>query len=291
MGKIIDGKKISEEILRNVKMLTGHESIPPKLAIVLASNDEPSHRYVELKMKMAKEVGIDTKLFMFDESVGKDTLTYEINRFKSNDAITGVLIQLPFYSHLEKYTPHIVNSLTPGKDADGLTAIQQGNSSHFLKHSIIPATVEAILECLNVCFDEDLTWDNIQPNHLDITCLDGKNILIVNNSDMIGKPLAMILSSLGATTTIANVMTENLREHTATADIIVSATGQTNLISADMVKEGVIAIDVTSTKIGDKVLGDFIFDEDLIKKTSFYTPVPGGVGPLTIACLLRNLVK
>lgn len=291
MVEIIPGKEIAEKILQEVKIKIESMNQKPRLGILLASFDESSHKYVELKMKKAEEVGIETKLYHYDETSSKELLINEIKKFKYNEALTGVLIQLPFYPNLEEDENEIVNALDPIKDVDGLTAVQQGMSSHLISGSILPAAVEATLECLNYCFDENLTWDNIVSNYRSLTSLKGKNIVILNNSNLVGKPLAQILSTLGATVTIANNDTKNLSEFTESADIIVAATGKTNLIDHSMIKDGAILIDITSTVVDGKAKGDFIVSDELNEKASFITPVPGGVGPVTIACLLRNLVR
>ncbi len=291
MANIIDGKKIAEQIYSQIRLSLPNLSITPRLAIVLASNDPSSHKYVELKMKMAQKVGIETKLYHFGENINKKDLIFEIKRFRSNEAVHGVLIQVPFYSHLEEDETEIINSLIPIKDVDGLTAYQQGRVAQLIPNSILPATVEAVLECLNYCTSEDLTWDNIVKNYKTIKYLESKNILVINNSDLIGKPLSMILSTLRGTVTIANSKTKDLKNLCLNSDIIITATGKTEIISASDIKNGAVLIDVTSENKNGKILGDFVYSKELEQKASFITPVPGGVGPVTIACLLRNLVK
>lgn len=296
--KLIDGKSIADQINLKTKKIIESLDQTARIAIVLASDDPASHRYVELKMKKAEELGIQTKVYYFPKIYTKEQIISEIRKFRHNEAVNGVLIQLPFYPHLDEFELEIVDELMFEKDADGLTAIQQGRVAHLLPEAILPATVEAILEALNFCTEgnDDLTWKNITKNYRTIEFLKGKNILIINNSNLIGKPLGLILSTLNATVTIANIDTKFLSVLTRQADIIISATGKTNLINAGMVKDGVIAIDVTSEvktlDNGSKVvLGDFVIDEDLMQKVKYITPVPGGIGPLTIACLLRNLVR
>ncbi len=288
---LIDGKQIAEGILRQIKLKVLDIHPKPKLAIVLASNDESSKKYIELKSKAAEKVGVDTKIYYYPEEITLDQLIFEIKRFRSNEAINGVLIQLPFYKHLEPYENLIINSLDHFKDSDGLTAIQQGSVSHFLPGSILPAAVEAVLECLNICTKEDLSWDNLVKNHDKITFFNGKNVLIINNTNLIGKPLSNILCSMNATVNIANEVTHDLKTLSLAADIIVSATGKTDLIDYKMIKKDAILIDVTSTVVNGKAKGDFIMSKELVQKASFVTPVPGGIGPITIACLLRNLLK
>ena len=289
--KIIDGKAIAQRINDETKQAVSSMEHAPKLAIILASNDFGSEMYVELKKKKAEEVGIQVEVKKFEESISKHELTSETEKLNADNSINSVLIQLPFYEHLDQFEEEIVNVLDYSKDADGLTAFQQGLSSQIIKDSIPPATVEAVLECLNECFTEDLTWNNLQTNWKSIKSLKSKNVLIVNNSNLIGKPLANILSTLGATVTIANENTKDLVGIMHNSDIVVTATGKTNLFDDTSIREGVIVIDVTSTNVDGKALGDFVQSELLLNKVGKITPVPGGVGPLTVACLLRNVVR
>lgn len=291
MATIIDGKARAEKILESVKFEVQNLGFTPRLAIFLASNDESSRVFVNLKMKKAESVGIEAKLYEFPEDITTEDLEREISRVKSNSGVNGALIQLPLYSHIDGNTNELLNKLVYTKDADGLTAINQGRSSYFLKGSIPPATVEAVLECLDIVKHENFTWYTLTESSFKIKPLVGENVLIINNSNLIGKPLAQILSTLGATVTIANKTTKDIKSFTEKADIIISATGQTNIIDHTMIKEGSILIDVTSEKRDGKYVGDFIQSEELWNKAGAITPVPGGVGPLTVACLLRNVVR
>ncbi len=291
MANFIDGREranqILDEVRRDVQTL-GHS---PRLAIFLASDDPASKVFVNIKMKKAKEVGIDAKLYKFPEDTSKEEFTHELNRLRHNVGVNGALLQLPLYESLKPYTNDFLNAIVPEKDADGLTALNQGSSSYLLPGSIPPATVEAVLECLDIVKEENFTWSAITEGSFKIKSLIGQFIVIINNSNLIGKPLAQILSSLGGTVVIANETTQNLSELTTKADIIVSATGKTNIIDHNMIKEGAILIDVTSEKIDVEYSGDFVRSFELDQKASWITPVPGGVGPLTVACLLRNVVR
>lgn len=289
--KIIDGKAIAQRINEETKQAVSSMEHAPKLVIVLASSDFGSEMYVELKKKKAEEVGIEVEVWKFEESISKEELLEKVNELNTKDTVNYVLIQLPFYPHLDQFEGEIVNTLNYRKDADGLTAFQQGLSSQIVEASIPPATVEAVLECLNLCFEEDLTWSNLQSNWQNINSLKGKNILVVNNSNLIGKPLANILSTLGATVTIANENTQDLIGIMQNSDIVVTATGKTNLFDDKWIKDEAIIIDVTSTVVDGKAMGDFVQSELLLEKVAKITPVPGGVGPLTVACLLRNVVR
>ncbi|MDQ6986026.1 MAG: bifunctional 5,10-methylenetetrahydrofolate dehydrogenase/5,10-methenyltetrahydrofolate cyclohydrolase [Candidatus Dojkabacteria bacterium] len=277
-NKIIDGKKLSLEINIATKEFIARSTNKFKLAIILASNDKSSEVYVRLKKKKAIELGIEIEIVSFDNSISKTGLLNKIESLNSDKSINGILLQLPLYDHLEDNRSEIINSIKAEKDVDGLTAMQLGMSIHSNPNSFRPATVVAILEALKSVVE-------------DFIKLKGKNIVILNNSNLIGKPLAMILSNYGAIVTIANENITDLNDITKKADVLVTATGKTNLMDYSMVKNGAILIDVTSVSTKNGVLGDIIPTEELLEKCSYYTPVPGGIGPMTIACLLRNVIK
>lgn len=290
MDKKIDGALVSKRILEETQAKVLELEKKPHLAIILASDDKASEVYVNLKRKRAKEIGIKSSLFEFSKEQNPGDIINKVIELNLDKNVNGILVQVPFYEKFEKHHLEIINSIDPAKDVDGLTAISQGRVNQFVPKSFPTAAVEAVLESLNFCFEEDLTWRNLQSNYQSIESLKGKNVLIINNSNLIGKPLAQILGSIESTVTLANQFTRNLKELSKNADIIISATNQGNLISHEDVKEDSILIDVTSIKKDGKIIGDFILDDEMIEKCSFYTPVPGGIGPLTIACLLRNLV-
>jgi methylenetetrahydrofolate dehydrogenase (NADP+)/methenyltetrahydrofolate cyclohydrolase len=289
--KKIPGKEIAERINKATKAKVGKLVTKPKLAIVLASHDESSEIYVKLKTKIANQLGIQVESHNYDESITKTELINYIQNLNSDESINGILLQLPLYHHLSEDTREIVNSITKQKDVDGLTAAQQGDVNQLIPGSFPTAAVEATIESLNYCFEEDLSWENISKNPEKLKSLQGLDVLIVNNTNLVGKPLSQIMSSLGATVTIANVYTKNLKEISRKSDIVISATNQTNLFDHNDIKENSILIDITSVSVDGKIIGDFIQSEELLQKCKFITPVPRGVGPLTIACLLRNLTK
>jgi methylenetetrahydrofolate dehydrogenase (NADP+)/methenyltetrahydrofolate cyclohydrolase len=291
MAEIIDGKKIAEKIHNETKKALEQSTVTPRIGIFLATEDESSHKYVELKSAAAEKLGIETKVYQFENDVTPEELIHEIKRTKNNEALHGVLVQLPLFKSLESQRTEILNSIEPSKDIDGLTAYQSGRVSHLIENSIPPATVEAVLECLAVCIDPTLRWGNITSNGGKSGVLNGKVITIINNTNLIGKPLAIILSTLGGTIKIANEHTKDLANLTVDSDIVISATGQTDLIGHDMIKEESILIDVTSVMKDEKIKGDFIRTSELENKASYITPVPGGIGPITVACLLRNIVR
>lgn len=271
---IIDGKALAQKIYLEI---SNKATNPLKLAIILANNDESSKKYTELKKAAGEKIGINVDIYKFDEKITKEDLILKISELNNDISVNGIVVQLPLFSHLNDFTTEILDTLSPKKDADGLTSTSLATAFNFSENSIMPAAVEAIMISLSEVED--------------LKNLKGKNILIINNSNLVGNPLAVALSKLNATVTIANEFTQNLNKLTLNADIIITATGVTNIIKADDIKNGAILIDVTSVNKDGKVYGDFIFDESLINKAKAYTPVPGGIGPLTVASLFKNLIK
>jgi len=284
---IIDGRLIAQKIYKQLQNEITSINFKPKLGIILASNDEASRMYVKkMKIKKALALGIDTELKVFTEDVIIDDVLKEIQFFNKDKSINGILVQVPFYSHLEKERNTILNAINPTKDADGLSALNLGLTSQLTNEGLPPATVDAIIECIKYTINQQEVREEIFNEFLT-----SKQILIINNTTLIGKPLALILSTYNATVTISNKFTKNLKELCLSADIIISATNQTNIIDYSMIKKNAILIDVTSNKVGEKVIGDIVLSDKLIEKTGWLTPVPGGVGPVTIACLMRNVIR
>lgn len=277
--QIIDGKQIAAGIYAELKTEIAAMEIKPKLGVIQASADPAAATYINLKSRRAAEVGIEVELAEFPETVTSGQIISTITKFNQDPSITGTLVQLPLYPHLHSSQSEILNAINPQKDADGLTAVtlgkvMQGNTI------LLPATVAAVLECIQFT-NVDHTPDFLQ----------GKQVVVINHSALIGKPLAAALLRQHATVTVLHKYTVGMLPHLKSADIIVSATGVTNLISADMIKQGTTLIDVTSIKVEDETFGDVIVSSDLESSAAWLTPVPGGVGPVTIACLLRNLVN
>lgn len=288
MNNLIPGKQLADTILKDIATAVQSKNSKPKLSIILASNDQSSKVYVDLKMKKAREVGIETELFTFDHSVSVEELVEKIKQLNQSST-NGILLQLPLYSHLERHSEEIVNTIDSSKDVDGLTAYQQGLCSHLSDNAILPATVEAILECIQYTTTTSILWNNRQSTEFQ-SFLKSKNVVIINDSNLIGRPLAMLLNSMGATVTLCNQYTIHMRQLLINADYIISATGKVQLFDHTYIKQGSVVIDVTSVQTSDGVKGDFVINDELLSKASFITPVPGGVGPLTIACLLRNMM-
>lgn len=292
--QIIDTKSITKNNIEIIKQKIADKNLKPKFAILLASNDEASKMYVELKSKKAREIGIESDLFVFDNSVTFEILEKTINDLNKNDDIDGILLQLPLFNHLKKYRNKILNLIDPQKDIDGLTYANLGKTLQSDPKAILPATVSAVMYCLKEKydfipfavgnFDEKIEINDNLPNQLE-----SKKVLIINNSILIGRPLSMILSQYNATVIIANKYTKNLSDLITTSEIIISATGIGHVVKSSMLSSGTLFIDVTSINKNGKVIGDLEIDDP--KKDIFITSVPGGIGPLTISCLFGNLIQ
>ena len=280
---IIDGKKISEDILNEisleVKQRTNKGYKTPHLAAILVGEDGPSQTYVNSKINACKEVGFKSSLFKYDNNITEEKLLKEIGKINNDDDIDGFIVQLPLPNSINQ--ENILNCVNPKKDVDGFHPLNYGKMTLGID-SFVPATPHGILEL-------------IKRYKID---LNGKRCLVIGRSQIVGRPISILLSQskefCNATVTLAHSRTLNLNELTLDSDIIISAIGKPEFLTENMVKEGSIVIDVgisrvrdNNSKKGYKIVGDVDF-KNVSKKTSFITPVPGGVGPMTIAMLLRN---
>jgi len=280
---IIDGKKISEDILNEisleVKQRTNKGYKTPHLAAILVGEDGPSQTYVNSKINACKEVGFKSSLFKYDNNITEEKLLEEIGKINNDDDIDGFIVQLPLPNSINQ--ENILNCVNPNKDVDGFHPLNYGKMTLGID-SFVPATPHGILEL-------------IKRYKID---LNGKKCLVIGRSQIVGRPISILLSQskefCNATVTLAHSRTLNLNELTLDADVIISAIGRPEFLTENMVKEGSIIIDVGISRVKDdnsnkgyKIVGDVDF-KNVSKKTSFITPVPGGVGPMTIAMLLRN---
>ncbi len=269
---IIDGKKEAEiirnEIKREISDLKKKSGKTPSLAVILIGDFAPSLIYVKNKEKSAREVGIKSEIIRYPKNVGEKEILEKIEDLNKNDEISGILVQLPLPSQINK--KKIINAINPSKDVDGFNPINVGNLSSGYD-SIVPCTP---LGCL-------LLIKKIESN------LAGKHAVIIGRSNLNGKPMAQLLLKENCTVTIVHSKTNDLKNECLKADILVAAVGVPNLIKKDWVKKNAIVIDVGINKVGEKIAGDVNFDE-LKDNVKAITPVPGGVGPMTIACLLKN---
>lgn len=268
MTVVIDGKSLSERIINNLK----DTNISPTLAVILVGNNPASEIYVRNKEKSCEKAGIVSKLFKYDEDIQEKELLEKICQLNNDDTIDAILVQLPLPDHIDENK--ITKAILPEKDVDGFTPVNIGLLASGLKPYAYPCTPKGIMTILKEY--------NINP--------DGKHAVVVGRSNIVGKPLSIMLLNANATVTTCHSHTKNLKDITKTADILVAAVGKPKFITAEMVKEGAVVIDVGISRIDGKLCGDVDF-ENVSGKTSFITPVPKGVGPMTIASLMENTVE
>jgi len=270
---IIDGKKLASEIkqglIKRVEDLK-KKGITPKLAIILVGNDPASKIYISMKMISGDEVGIQTELHKFPENFKEKELIKIIQKLNKDKKVHGILVQLPLPKHI--YDNRVIETISPAKDVDGLTSI---NTSRLLNNSefLVPCTPNGVIKMLDY-------------HKIGLT---GKNAVVVGRSRIVGKPMALMLLNRNATVTVCHSKTKDLKKHTKEADILVVAVGKPKLITKDVIKEGAVVIDVGINRIEGKLCGDVDF-ENVKDKASYITPVPGGVGPMTVAMVLENTI-
>jgi methylenetetrahydrofolate dehydrogenase (NADP+)/methenyltetrahydrofolate cyclohydrolase len=279
---ILDGKKtsndIKNEIALSVKEIVAKGSRPPHLAAVIVGEDGASLTYVGSKVRACKKVGFDSTLIKLSENISEQELLLKVKELNENDAIDGYIVQLPLPKHID--SQKILMAVDPDKDVDGFHPTNFGKMALNLP-TFISATPYGIMELLDRY--------NVETS--------GKHTVVIGRSDIVGRPISILMSRKSnpgnSTVTLAHSRTKNIKELTLQADIIISALGVPNFVKADMVKESAVIIDVGITRISDnsakgyKIVGDVDY-ENVSKKSSFITPVPGGVGPMTIAMLLKN---
>ena len=272
---IIDGNKeaaaLREEIKKEIISIKSKTNKVPGLTVILIGEFAPSLIYVRNKELNSKEVGINSNVIKYSKDVKEEEVLKKIKELNKDKSVSGILVQLPLPDQIDK--EKIINSIDPSKDVDGFNPINVGNlaSGH---DAIVPCTP---LGCL-------LLLKKIEKN------LSGKHAVIIGRSNLNGKPMAQLLLKENCTVTVSHSKTKNLKEECLKADILIAAVGVANLVKKDWVKDGSIIIDVGINKQGDKIVGDVNFEE-VKNKVKAITPVPGGVGPMTIACLLKNTLK
>ena len=272
---IIDGTKeaavLREEIKKEITSLKDKTNRVPGLTVILIGDFAPSQIYVRNKEKNSKEVGINSNVIKYSKDVKEEEVLKKIKELNNNKDVSGILVQLPLPNQISK--EKIINSIDPSKDVDGFNPVNLGNLASGY-HAIVPCTP---LGCL-------LLLKKIEKN------LSGKHAVIIGRSNLNGKPMAQLLLKENCTVVITHSKTKNLKEECSKADILIAAVGVANLVKKDWVKDGSIIIDVGINKQGDKIVGDVSFEE-VKDKVKAITPVPGGVGPMTIACLLKNTLE
>ena len=272
---IIDGKKeaavLREEIKREIEAIKLKTNKIPGLTVILVGDFEPSQIYVKNKEKNSKEVGINSEVVKYSKNVSEQEVLKKIELLNKDTNVSGILVQLPLPSQIDK--EKIINSIDPKKDVDGFHPTNVGNLSSGYK-ATVPCTP---LGCL-------LLIKKVELN------LSGKHAVILGRSNLNGKPMAQLLLKENCTVTIVHSKTKDLKKECLKADILVAAVGVANLVKSDWVKKDSIIIDVGINKVGNKIVGDVEF-ETVKEKVKAITPVPGGVGPMTIACLLKNTLE
>ena len=282
---ILDGKKTSNdikaEIAESVKEITANGSRPPHLAAIIVGDDGASLTYVGSKVRACKKVGFDSTLIKLSENILEQELLLKVKELNENDAIDGYIVQLPLPKHID--SQKILMAVDPSKDVDGFHPANFGKMALNLP-TFISATPYGIMELLDRY--------NVETS--------GKHTVVIGRSDIVGRPISILMSRKSnpgnSTVTLAHSRTRNIKELTLKADIIISALGSPNFVTENMVKDGVVVVDVGITRVKDdskkgyKIVGDVDY-ENVSKKSSFITPVPGGVGPMTIAMLLTNTLQ
>ena len=272
---LIDGKKaaaeLREELKQEVSELKTKYNKVPGLTVILIGDMAPSQIYVRNKEKSANEVGLKSEVIRYPEAVEEKVVLDKIEELNKDESISGILVQLPLPKHIDKQK--VIETILPGKDVDGFHPMNVGNLSSGYESSV-PCTP---LGCY-------LLIKKIEPN------LSGKKAVMIGRSNLNGKPMAQLLLKENCTVTITHSRTKNLKAECLEADIIVAAVGIPELVKADWVKKNAIVIDVGINKTEKGIVGDVAFDE-VSKVAKALTPVPGGVGPMTIACLLKNTIE
>ncbi len=272
---LIDGKKIAaelrEELKKEVSELKSKHNKVPGLTVILIGEDAPSQIYVRNKERSAKEVGLKSEVIKYPDTVEEKTVLNKIEELNNDISVSGILVQLPLPKHIDKQK--VIETILPSKDVDGFHPMNVGNLSSGYESSI-PCTP---LGCY-------LMIKKIEPN------LSGKKAVVVGRSNLNGKPMTQLLLKENCTVTITHSKTKDLKGECLKGDIIVAAVGIPELVRGDWVKKDAIVIDVGINKTENGIVGDVAFDE-VSKVAKALTPVPGGVGPMTIACLLKNTIE
>jgi len=294
MAQILDGKSFSGKILESIKQKCEKENLKPGLAVILVGDDPASSVYVRMKEKTCKKLGFVSKGFKLPADTKEEELASLIKKLNEDREIDGILLQLPLPSHLDD--KKMLELISPEKDVDGFHPVNAGRLFTGQK-SFIPCTPRGIIELLKEYSIE----------------LEGKNAVIIGRSNIVGKPMAILMLNENATITICHSRTKNLKDVASKADILVAAIGRPYFVSGDFVKEGAVVVDVGVNRVDSLELGEKLFGKDsdklekikekgyvlvgdvnfeeASKKASYITPVPGGVGPLTIAMLMKNTLE
>ena len=271
MGNALSGREPAAGILENARNMVAAMKKKPHLVIVLVGNEPASELYVKKKMEKAATVGVKTTLQRLPEESDEKDLLGLVSRLNKDKDVDGFIVQSPIPKHMDY--AKVVEAIDPKKDVDGWTSTNIGKMFLGIADSFMPATPMGIMKMLD--------YYNVP--------IAGKNAVVIGRGNVVGKPMAFMLLAKDATVTICHSKTRNLAEHTRNADIIIAAAGVPDLLKADMVKEGAHVIDVGTSRVGEKTVGDVDF-ANVIKKANC-SPVPGGVGPMTVAMLISNVIE
>ena len=271
---IIDGKEFSKKILEEIsneqKEIIERKNVRPAgLAVIIVGENPASQVYVRNKTRVCEKVGFYSETIKLEENISENDLIKKIEELNENDKIDGILVQLPLPKHIDELK--VINSIKPEKDIDGFSNVNVGKMVIGDESGFLSCTPYGIMQLLEG-YDIDV---------------DGKDVVVVGRSNIVGKPMAMMLIQKGATVQVCNSRTKDLSKKLKKADIVVVAVGVPRMIKATDVKEGVVVIDVGINRVDGKLCGDVDY-EDVAQKASYITPVPGGVGPMTIASLIKN---
>lgn len=274
MAKIIDGKAVSAAVRANVREQTEQlkaKGITPGLAVIIVGDDPASRVYVNNKKKACLDVGFYSEEYAMPADTTMEQLCEVIDTLNARDDIDGILCQLPLPKHLDEKA--VIDRIDPSKDVDAFSPANVGKIM-IGDYDFLPCTPAGVMELLKAY--------NIDAN--------GKNCVVIGRSNIVGKPMAMLLLHANGTVTVCHSKTQNIADITSKADILVAAVGRANFVTADMVKDGAVVIDVGMNRVDGKLCGDVDFAA-VEPKASYITPVPGGVGPMTIGMLMKNTLK
>lgn len=271
----MDGKKIAEQLTeivkRDVAKFEAARSIKPGLTVIIVGENPASKVYVNRKHKACEELGIASEVVRLPETTSEEQLLQEIDRLNGDNRVNGILVQLPLPKHINSEL--VLERISPLKDVDGFHPVNVGNLT-IGKEGLVPCTPYGVIKMLEISG----------------ISVEGKRAVVLGRSNIVGKPMTMLLMSRNATVTVCHSRTKDLAAVCREGDILVAAIGKPEFVTKDMVKPGAIVIDVGINRVGDKLVGDVKFDE-VQEVAGYITPVPGGVGPLTIGMLLHNTLK
>lgn len=275
MSEIINGKKLAKEIRENLKIKCDElkeKGIKPRLAVIMVGNDRASQIYIKNKSRACEEIGIEYEEYLLGENINQEELINKIQELNNNEKIHGILLQSPIPKHLD--INEAFRMIAAEKDVDGFNPVNVGKLC-LNQDTMVSCTPYGIMKMFEA-YGIDL---------------EGKNVTIIGRSNIVGKPLVQCCLNKNATVTICHSKTKDLKQHTQKADIIIAAIGKSKFVTADMIKEGAVVIDVGINRDEKGLITGDVDFENVSEKTSYITPVPGGVGPMTIAMLMNNVIK